>query len=501
MHDHSPAQRGTYPTVPASRPGDAHKTSIGGESKPSYDSALDDRLGRDFEKHDPEAAIPKKQEPGDELPWYKQRKQSSAKDDPFGDEEGAEVKYRTMKWWQASMIMIAETISLGILSLPSVLAAVGMVPGVILIAGLGMLATYTGYTIGQFKMAYPHVHNMADAGEVLLGAWGREIGGAAQTIFLIFSMGSHVLIFTIAMNAITSHATCTIVWSVVGLAIFWIFTLPRTLKRVSYFSIVSFISITAAVLITMIGLGVDPPPNVRVAATVTTTFAQAFLSVTNIIFAYAGHVAFFSFISELKDPRDFPKALFLLQAVDTIMYLIVAIVVYRYAGPDVASPALGSTGRIVKKVAYGIALPTIIIAGVIYGHVASKYIYVRLFRGTKHMSKRTFLAVGSWMAITLTLWVIAFIIAESIPNFNDLLALISSLFASQFTYGLSGVFWLYINKGKWWSSPKKCALAVLNWCIVAMGFGIMGMGLYASGKAIHDDGGNGSWSCADNSSK
>lgn len=42
-------------------------------------------------------------------------------------------------------IMIAETISLDILSLPSVLAAVGMIPGIITIAGLGIPATYTGY--------------------------------------------------------------------------------------------------------------------------------------------------------------------------------------------------------------------------------------------------------------------------------------------------------------------------------------------------------------------
>ena len=47
---------------------------------------------------------------------------------PFGDETNSEVKYRTMHWWQAGMIMVAETISLGILSLPSVLAAVGLVP-------------------------------------------------------------------------------------------------------------------------------------------------------------------------------------------------------------------------------------------------------------------------------------------------------------------------------------------------------------------------------------
>lgn len=198
----------------------------------------------------------------------------------------------------------------------------------------------------------------------------------------------------------------------------------------------------------MIGVGVDPAPNLHLQATTTTAFPKAFLSVSNIIFAYAGHVAFFSFISEFRDPTEFPKALYLLQSIDVSMYVVVAIVVYRYTGSSVSSPALSSTSPVVMKVAYGIALPTvslsppylqnenlltatqILLAGVIYGHVASKYVYVRIFRGTKHMQQRTLLSIGTWAAITLTFWLIAWIIAESIPNFNDLLALISSLFAS-----------------------------------------------------------------------
>lgn len=88
-------------------------------------------------------------------------------------------------------------------------------------------------------------------------------------------------------------------------------------------------------------------------------FASAFGSVTNIIFAYAGHVAFFSFISELEDPNQYMKALFTLQGADISLYLLAAIVIYRYGGPDVASPSLGSTSPTVQKVAYGIALPTV----------------------------------------------------------------------------------------------------------------------------------------------
>ncbi|KAF2764290.1 hypothetical protein EJ03DRAFT_392117 [Teratosphaeria nubilosa] len=436
----------------------------------------------------------------DPYPDGRRQSKHEGKTDPFGDEEGAEVQYRTMTWWQAAIIMVAETISLGILSLPSVLASIGIVPGVILIAGLGLIATYTGYIFYQFKLRYPFVHNMADVGEVLLGSWGREIFGAAQTIFLVFTMGSHVLTFTIALNAISQHATCTIVWSVVGLVLFLIFSLPRTLKKVSYLSIASFISIFAAVMITMIGVGIEQPDSV-VQATVAVEFASAFASVTNIIFAYAGHVAFFSFISELRDPRDFPKALFFLQTCDIILYIVVSVVVYRYTGPDVASPALGSTETIVKRVAYGIALPTIIIAGIIYAHVAAKYIYVRIFRGTRHMSKKTFLSVGSWLGIVLTLWIVAWVIAESIPVFNDLLGLISSLFASWFTYGLAGILWLYLNHGQWFCDGRKSALTIVNFLIFAMGAAICGIGLYATGTAIHDDAGSGaSWSCADNQS-
>ena len=188
---------------------------------------------------------------------------------------------------------------------------------------------------------------------------------------------------------------------------------------------------------------------------------------------FSGHVAFFSFISELKHPEQYPKALFLLQGVDTSMYLIVAVVTYRYAGTSVASPALGSTSPLLQKIAYGIAIPTIVIAGVINGHVAAKYIYVRLFRGTDRMSKKSWSSFGLWAIIVLILWIIAWIIAEAIPVFNDLLSLISALFASWFTYGLSGVFWLYMNYGRYRENGRKMFLTGLNAVIFCIGAAIV----------------------------
>ena len=134
------------------------------------------------------------------------------------------------------MFMIAESVSLGVLSLPGTLAQLGLAPALVLIIGLGLLATYTGYVIGQFHQRYPHIQNLADAGDVLMGPFGRELFGIGQLLFSIFIMGSHILTFSVMMNTITEHGTCTMVFTTVGFVICMVCSLPRTMKNMTYIS-------------------------------------------------------------------------------------------------------------------------------------------------------------------------------------------------------------------------------------------------------------------------
>ncbi|KAJ5368429.1 Amino acid transporter transmembrane [Penicillium cataractarum] len=417
--------------------------------------------------------------------------------DAFGDEEHAEVKYKVLTWWQGGLLMVAETISLGILSLPAAIASLGLVPGLIILVGLGLLACYTGYVIGQFKWRYPHISSMADAGEILMGRFGRELFGTAQLLFLVFIMASHILTFTVALNTITGHATCSIVFGVVGMIISIFLSLPRKLAQVSWLSLISFISIFSAVMIAMVALGIQNTGSV-LEPTVETNLVTGFTAAANIAFSYVSHNTFFTFMAELKDPRDFPKALALLQTIDMTLYIIAGVVIYRYAGADVTSPALGSAGPLISRIAYGVALPTIVIAGVINSHVAAKSIYIRIFAGTDRMHKRDLVAIGSWVGLTVCLWIVAWIIAEAIPVFSSLLTLITALFGSWFTFGFTGIFWLHMNKGLWFSSPKKIALTLLNTFAICVGIVLCGLGLYTSGKSIHDNPGSSSFSCANN---
>ncbi|EDN93040.1 hypothetical protein SS1G_08905 [Sclerotinia sclerotiorum 1980 UF-70] len=342
----------------------------------------------------------------------------------------SEIHFRSMNWVQCSALMIAETISLGILALPSVLATIGLIPGILLILIMGILAWYSGYVMHQFRQAYPSIHSWADCCEILLTplGWGRvghEIAGAAQILFLLFLMGSHILT--------------------------WIICLP-------------FASITTAVLITMISVRIRAPPTKTYTLwpRAQLTLREAFLSITNIVFAYAGHIAFFTFISELRTPNDFPKALATLQIVEITLYLVTAIVIYVYAGSGVTSPALGSAGP----------------------------------GDFRMMNMRTKGSTLAWMGITFALWVVAWVIAESIPVFNELLGLVSSLFASWFTYGLAGVMWLFVHKGRWNEGWWMRGLFLCNVGLVSVGAVVCGMGLWASGVGIGEGARGGrSWSC------
>ncbi|KAJ5783324.1 uncharacterized protein N7518_009001 [Penicillium psychrosexuale] len=417
--------------------------------------------------------------------------------DAFGNEEYADIKYKTLKWWQCGLLMICESVSLGVLSLPAAMATLGLVPGIILIIGLGLLATYTGYNIGLFRERYPHIQNLGDAGEILLGRFGRELFGTGQFLFCIFVMGSHILTFRVMLNTLTNHGTCSVVFSVVGMVISILLSMPRTMKGMTWISFLSFLSILSAVTITMISVGVEKHPGRVIHATVPNDLYTAFQAVSNIVFAYCAHVAFFGLIAEMETPQDFKKSLFMLQGFEICLYLTAAIVIYFYIGTDVHSPALTSAGPLMSKVAYGIAIPTIVGAGVVNGHIGLKYIYFRLCSKSGLMHQNNKRAVGLWIGLGIACWVVAWIISEAIPVFSDLNSLISALFASWFSYGLSGIYWLHLNYGQWFASPRKIALTVLNIFIACIGLVLCVLGLYASGTAINKNSNSNSFTCAD----
>jgi hypothetical protein len=408
-------------------------------------------------------------------------------------QEGSE-KFHRLGWAQLTVCLIVEAIALGSLSIPSAFATLGMVAGTIMCVGLGLVAIYTSYVVGQVKMRYPHVNHYSDAVEIIWGKFGKELTGVMFALFLILLVGSHALTGTIAfINIIGNYATCALVWGVVSMIILLILALPPTFHDFAILGYIDFISIIAAILITIIATGVQAHSAPGGLAAVNwsawpqpgTSFYEAFLATTNIIFAYSFAVCQFSFMSEMHTPQDYVKSIWALGLIEIFIYTVTGALIYAFVGQDVKSPALLSAGNTVSRIAFGVALPVIFISGSINGTVVSRYIMDRAFPASPLRFVKDARGWGVWVALITVVTVLGWIIAEAIPFFNALLGLISSLFISGFTFYWPALFWFQLVKvGKWNSSPKNIALSILNACIFVLGIIILGAGTYASVEDI-----------------
>ena len=408
-------------------------------------------------------------------------------------QEGHE-KFNRLGWKRLTICLIVEAIALGSLSIPSAFAKLGMVAGTILCVGLGLVAIYTSYVVGQVKMRYPHVNHYSDAVKLIWGRFGYELTGVMFALFLILLVGSHALTGTIAfINIVDNYGLCALVWSVVSLIILLLLALPPTFAEFAILGYIDFISIIAAILITIIATGVQahnapgglaavnwsawPPPE--------TTFYEGFLATTNIIFAYSFAVCQFSFMSEMHTPTDYVKSIWALGLIEIFIYTLTGALIYSFVGQDVKSPALLSAGGDISRIAFGVALPVIFISGSINGTVVGRYIMDRAFPNSPIRYVQGARGWAVWVSLITVVTIIGWIIAEAIPFFNALLGLISALFISGFTFYFPALFWFQLVKtGKWNENAKNISLSILNVLVFLIGIAVLGCGTYASVQDI-----------------
>lgn len=249
------------------------------------------------------------------------------------------------------------------LSLPSVMKILGIVPGIIAIVCIGCLTWYAAFVLLQFYRKHPYVVNMVDMCTVVGGKKFEIVAGIMNVIQFIFFSASPAVTLSVAFNTISDHATCTVVFIFVSCAISWIFSLPRTMKFVSMCGIPSAISVLIAVGIALISLAVAGPAkapagwNRKIEIVGNPTFREGLNAFLKIVYAYAANFTVVSYMTEMVNPsRDFSFSLTVLELSSIFFYTSVAIVLYCLAGEYTVSPVLGAAATVPAKIAYGIAL-------------------------------------------------------------------------------------------------------------------------------------------------
>ncbi|KAG2098437.1 transmembrane amino acid transporter protein-domain-containing protein [Suillus discolor] len=374
-----------------------------------------------------------------------EKQDSKGTRDVFGEDGSHQIQYKTLSWQAVSLLMIAEIVSNGILSLPSALAVVGIVPAVILIVFLGIFGLYTAKLLIDFKLNHPNVHTMGDAGYIMFGPVAREVLAFGTVSFAVFGSGSGLLSSQQALSTLSNQGMCSMYLVLITGAVAFLISLPRTLDRLAWMGLVSAAVIAIAGFIAMIGAGVNPVPGRTLTVAASSNFFDAFLAVTNPVgFCICRYgILFFILISEMRKPEEAIKAAWCLQGFATIFYVVFSVVMYVYIGNTVQSPVLFSLPPVWAKAAFAIALPNFLFSSGLYTHTATKLVFVRIFRHSEHVHSHTLLGWTVWTLLCLAGSALAAILAIAVPIFSYLIGIAAALFAAWYTYGLAGFFWLH----------------------------------------------------------
>ena len=373
-------------------------------------------------------------------------------------------------------------------------------------------------------MRHPEVRDVCDIGQLLF--WNYRWAWYFTAVMFIlnntFIQGFHCLVGAKWLNTVSSHGTCTIAFTAIWAIASWICSLPRTFDTLSKLAGISAITTFLSVLLAAIFAGAegkegvagfDPmfPVDVLAVPAKGTTYVAGMSAFLNISYTFIGQITLPSFIAEMREPRDFPKALWAVTIAEVIVFSVCGAVTYAYTGTTYnTSPAFGSIGnRTYQLVSFSFMVPTIIFLGVLYASVSARFVFFNVFAGTRHLGSHTVLGWGSWAAILAVTWIAAFIIAEVIPFFSDLLSLMSSIFDSFFGFIFWGVAYIrmrQVDYGRWgWLTKRGLKGYVggsINMLWICVGIYFLGPGTYVSVQSIvngYNQGSfGGAFTCEDN---
>ncbi|TLS25675.1 hypothetical protein PpBr36_07274 [Pyricularia pennisetigena] len=433
-------------------------------------------------------------------------------------EANAGIQYRTCSWQKTAALLFSEYICLAIMSFPWSYSVLGLVPGLIFTVFVALIVLYTSLVLWEFCLRHPEVRDVCDIGQMLF--WGKKWAWYATAVmFLLNNTGLHVLVGAKYINTMTGRSDSvqcqTVSFGIIVAIVCWLCSLPRTFSMLSKLGTASaaftFISVLLATIFAGIQgdpAGFDPRdsyttsagvakvggnPIVTAFPTASTTFVMATTAFLNISYTFIGQITLPSFIAEMKDPRDFPKALWACTIAEIFVFSIVGSIIYAYTGNQyMTAPAFGSLHDVYKKVSFSFMIPTIIFLGVLYASVSARFIFFRLFDGSRHKSEHTVVGWSAWAAILFTTWILAFIVAEVIPFFSDLLSLMSSLFDSFFGFIFWGVAYFRMRRADRRKNPEEpqtatgMALSALNVFIILIGVFFLTVGTYATVQSIID---------------
>lgn len=185
-------------------------------------------------------------------------------------------------------------------------------------------------------------------------------------------------------------------------------------------------------------------------------------------------------MDEMHTPEDFTKSIMAFGVIEVSIYTLTGSLIYAFVGGDVKSPALLSTSPLLAKIAFGVALPVIYISGSINTTVLCRFIHGRIYENSIARYINTAKGWATWIMVVTVITLLAWVVAEAIPFFNELLSLTGCLFVSGFSFYVPPIMWFRLLKEGRWYERRNILSAMANLFVFVVGVTVLGIGAYAS---------------------
>jgi hypothetical protein len=205
--------------------------------------------------------------------------------------------------------------------------------------------------------------------------WGKEFVCLQILVGQVLITAGGIVSIDTGINALSDHSACTAIFAFVGAAMITVFSSVRTFSRLGWLTWFGFATFFTAVFIFVVAVTQQARPaaapktgpfELGWTAIAYPTFVAGITASANIFICMSGSAMYIPVISEMRRPTEYRKAALVAGVLVGAIYLSFSLVIYRWCGGWISTPAFGSAGTLFKKISYGVAMPGLVIGVGIY---------------------------------------------------------------------------------------------------------------------------------------
>lgn len=422
--------------------------------------------------------------------WRVEQSLLMSGDDPeaAGGAEHGHLEQST--WVHACGIIIGEILGSGVLGLPGAFAGLGYFLGTICCVVFCLFAVYSGVILARVRNDFfPGVERYADAAGLTGSLRFKSLTRWSVHINWLFLLPYYVMTIAHSLQlALSPFPTlCFSYYTLIAAGFLLIFLQFRTLSGLAYAAMISDVAIIVAIVMILWSISTNDGrggggggggnltaafdhsdaygalPNVGTSSTAPSSSSSSFLQndpwwpspgsflqvygrTSTMVFAFQGQSIYFEIMREMKDSRDFGKAVTYANSFMGVVYLVTCVIVTAFSFkflrsvPEFLPNAIPADNVVMRSIVGTLLSYHVTMSYILTNQPLSNALHAMISPETL-LDYDTYRGRLIWCVITTTLLSFSVVIANTIPFFSTFQALVGSLMGAPLMFGLPAYFY------------------------------------------------------------